>query len=194
MRLFGKLAKTEQNNGFTTSTNTEESDGGMSIPYAGLVGYEPNNLFHQPIDVNDPLKDTNDLPGEDGSDEKISAIQQRIQSRVDALKMEGKWENEADQFGKDPLALQPIWVTMMMQIKACRPFDTWDELALTYSLVLFTTVAIGWYIVFVSESVKSGLDWYIQTDFTDPSLLSSVAASIQAQFGSIVNFSPSLHL
>lgn len=37
------------------------------------------NPQHRPIEEYDPLKNTDDLPGEDGSPEKIAAIQKRIE-------------------------------------------------------------------------------------------------------------------
>lgn len=185
-QLQGKIAKIEEGKNSAVNFDNNDRDGGVNIPYAGLIGYEANNLFYQPIDINDPLKDTSDLPGEDGSDEKIAAIQQRIQNRVESLKLEGNWENEADQYGKDPLATQPIWITMMMQLKACRPFETWDELALTYTLVILTTAVLAGYIILVSDTLKSTLDWYVQTDF-NAELFNNIVASVGKQISSILS-------
>jgi hypothetical protein len=89
-RLYGKIAKNEEKPAQGTGTNGEPES--ITLPYNGMVGYEPNNLFYEPIDVSDPLKDTSELPGEDGSDEKIEAIQARIQARVDVLKKTGQWD------------------------------------------------------------------------------------------------------
>ena len=68
------------------------------------TGFEQGKLFNKEVDVYDPLKDTDNLPGKDGSDEKIAALQQRIQDRVDALKKSGEWDDDQDTFGSDPLA------------------------------------------------------------------------------------------
>jgi hypothetical protein len=130
------------------------------------VGYIPNNLFYEPVDVAaDPLRNTDDLPGEDGSDEKIAAIQKRIAERVELLKAKGLWEADGDDFGRDPLAKQPLWTTMLMQLKACRPFETWDELALTFVLVISTTVALAGYLIFLTWFLEGAVGWYIHTDF-----------------------------
>ena len=102
----------------------EKAQETVVIPFDGLVGREQGSLFDKPLDVFDPIKDTDSLPGADGSDEKIAAIQARIQERVAVLKKAGQWDDGGDVFGKDPLATQPIWQTMAMQVKICRPFDS----------------------------------------------------------------------
>jgi len=102
-------------------------DDKMTLPYAGLVGKEQGGLFDKPLAVFDPIKNVDDLPGADGSAEKIEAIQRRIQERVEELKKAGEWGDEGDAFGRDPLAKQPIWTTMAMQIKSCRPFESFGS-------------------------------------------------------------------
>mmetsp|Transcript_7508 Transcript_7508/g.12485 ORF Transcript_7508/g.12485 Transcript_7508/m.12485 type:complete len:210 (+) Transcript_7508:130-759(+) len=162
-RLHGKISKTEETPG-KGKVDDKEEDGMMTLPHSGLVGYEPNNLFYEPVETQDPLKDTSDLPGEDGSDEKIAAIQQRIQERVEALKAKGEWD-DTQEFGTDPLSRQPIWQTMAMQVKACRPFESVDDLLLTYILVIVSTLSISAYLVFLRESLDSIVSWYVNTDF-----------------------------
>jgi hypothetical protein len=118
------------------------------------------------VDVaGDPLRNTDDLPGEDGSEEKIAAIQKRIAERVELLKAKGLWESDGDDFGRDPLAKQPLWKTMIMQVKACRPFATWDELALTFVLVIGTTLSLAGYLIFLTWFLEGAVSWYIRTDF-----------------------------
>lgn len=162
-QIFAKVARTEEDEKITKVE--KGTDKMMNLPYSGLVGYEPNNLFYEPIDISDPLRDTNDLPGADGSDEKIEAIQQRIQQRVEALKAAGEWDDEYTEFGKDPLVNLPIWQGMIMQLKSCKPFESVDELALTYLLVLLTTFATIVYLAFLRDSLDTVFTWYLNTDF-----------------------------
>ncbi|KAJ1429041.1 hypothetical protein B484DRAFT_449559 [Ochromonadaceae sp. CCMP2298] len=163
-RLYGKIAKNEEKPAQGTGTNGEPES--MTLPYNGMVGYEPNNLFYEPIDVSDPLKDTSELPGEDGSDEKIEAIQARIQARVDVLKKTGQWDAyEGLEYGKDPLASQPLLSTMVMQVKACRPFESVSDLGLTYVLVIIATLVIAGYLVVLRNTLDVGVSWYVDTDF-----------------------------
>jgi hypothetical protein len=140
-------------------------DDTISIPVAGLAGYEPGKIFKKPLEIFDPTKDTDSLPGADGSDEKISAIQRRIQNRVEELKKSGEWDNDVEGFGKDPLANQEIWKTMLMQVKACKPYESYDELALTYILVLIATFALTSYLLGIRELQDNFMDWFIKTDF-----------------------------
>ncbi len=76
----------------------------------GIVG--ESSPFDKALDEYDPLKNTDDLPGEDGSEQKINAIQKRIQDRVEQLKKQGEWE--AETYGKDPLASISIFQTMVI--------------------------------------------------------------------------------
>ena len=125
------------------------------------------------LNVYDPLKDTADLPGEDGSPEKIAAIQARIEDRVAELKKSGEWGDEGDVYGADPLAKQSLVTTMGMQLKACKPFETIDELALTYLLVLVTTITLSVYLVVLRDGFDTAAKWYINTDF-DADFLSNL--------------------
>lgn len=164
--LFARVQKAEEENVdiMTTEGGGEEGEG-MAIPFNGVVGRENGALFDKPLSVYDPLKDTGDLPGEDGSPEKIAAIQKRIEDRVAELKVAGEWGDDGDVFGTDPLAKQSLVATMAMQMKACKPFETLDELALTYVLVLFTTVLLSAYLVFLRDSFDAAASWYIAADF-----------------------------
>lgn len=165
-RLYARVSKTEEDMKQMASSGQTPSPGDMiSLPYPGLAGFIPNNMFYEPIDISDPLKNTDDLPGEDGSEEKISAILQRIQQRVEQLQVTGEWDDEGSEFGSDPLAKQPIWQTMAMQIQSCRPFETVDDLALTYVLVVTATLFIMAYLVFLMTSLDTVVGWYVNTDF-----------------------------
>ena len=170
--LFGRAAKTEDS-GATNSKTGIDKDETISVPYRGLVGYEPGSLFNKPVEVFDPLKDTSDLPGDDGSDEKILAIQQRIQDRVEALRKSGEWEDDSEEFGKDPLARQSIFQTMIMQIKACRPYESLSDLGLTYTLVLLSTFSVMAYLIFLRDILDTVITWYVKTDF-DSDFLSNL--------------------
>ena len=83
---------------------------------------------------------------------KIAAIQARIEDRVAELKKSGEWGDEGDVYGADPLAKQSLVTTMGMQLKACKPFETIDELALTYLLVLVTTITLSVYLVVLRDA------------------------------------------
>jgi hypothetical protein len=149
---------------------------GVNIPFDGIVGKENGALFDKPLNIYDPLKDTSGLPGEDGSPEKIAAIQQRIEERVAALKKSGEWGDDGEVYGSDPLAKQSLVQTMTMQLKACKPFETVDELLLTYALVLVTTFTLSLYLIFLRDNFDAAADWYIKTDF-DVDFLPSVFGS-----------------
>ena len=82
----------------------------VTIPFDGLVGRDQGSLFDRPLDVFDPIKDTDSLPGADGSDEKIAAIQARISDRVAAMRQAGQWDDGGDAFGKDPGRWRPARV------------------------------------------------------------------------------------
>ena len=145
----------------------------VTIPFDGMIGRDQGSLFDKPIDVFDPIKDTDSLPGEDGSAEKIAAIQARITERVSVLRKAGQWDDGGDVFGKDPLAQQPIWQTMAMQAKICKPFDSADELALTYILLLMTTIFLMGYLIVLREAFDGFIIWWTTTDF-DSELLSTL--------------------
>lgn len=162
--LSARLANKQDEDATQSLSGKPDDDEFMSIPYKGLVGYEPGSLFDKPLELFDPAKNTDDLPGEDGSPEKIAAIQSRIQARVEQLKSQGEWV-EGDEFGKDPLRSQPIFTTMAQQLQACRPFETVGELGLNYLLVLATTLSLSVYLVFLRESLDGIISWYVKTDF-----------------------------
>jgi hypothetical protein len=161
--LYARVARAEEEQVKEASDSKVEDM--MTIPYSGLIGRENSALFDKPIDVMDPMKNTDDLPGADGSDEKIAAIQARIQERVAALKAAGEWSDDVDVFGKDPLATQPIWQTMIMQLKVCKPFESFDELALTYVLMLSTTFTLMGFLLVTREVFDGFIDWFVKTDF-----------------------------
>ena len=145
-----------------------EEDSTMRIPFDGIMGgADNNNLFEKPLDYYDPLKNLEDIPGEDGSEEKINAIQQRIQERVAQLKQTGKWEEEQEAYGRDPLRNQAIWVTMGQQLKSCKPYDSIGDLGLTYILVLGTTLLLGGYLISARNLLDDFIPWIIKTDFDE---------------------------
>lgn len=143
----------------------ESNDDMVTVPFDGLIGAENAALFDKPLEIFDPTKDTDNLPGEDGSDEKIAAIMGRIQQRVEELKSKGSWGEEVDEFGKDPLAKQPIYTTMAMQLQACKPFESVSELVLTFSLLVTTTISLSLYIIALREGFDTFITWFINTDF-----------------------------
>jgi hypothetical protein len=161
MKVSARVARKEEEQEQTTESDDEM----ITIPFTGLVGKENGALFDKPLEVFDPLKNTDDLPGADGSEEKIAAIQQRIQERVDALKKAGQWDDNDEVYGKDPLAKQSILQTMAMQLKVCKPFDSVDELALTYVLLIATTGALMAYLLVLRETFDTFIEWFVATDF-----------------------------
>jgi hypothetical protein len=137
----------------------------VTVPFNGLLGSDASTLFDKPIEIFDPTKESDNLPGEDGSDEKIEAIMNQIQKRVEDLKSKGTWGEEIEEYGKDPLANISVWNTMMMQLKACKPFESVGELALTFTLLILTTVSLTLYILGMREAFDNFITWYLDTDF-----------------------------
>jgi len=112
-RLSAKVARDEK----VTIGESElepDLDRTVTIPYNGVLGVDPSSLFAEPLDIFDPMKDTDSLPGEDGSDEKIAAIMQRIETRVSELKESGEWTDDKE-FGEDPL----VSVTSLAVFHSC---------------------------------------------------------------------------
>lgn len=170
-RIYARVAKNDGDE------KQESSENMVTIPFDGLVGGERGKLFDDPVEVYDPIKNTEDLPGEDGSEEKINAIMQRIDERVQALKRSGEWDSEGDNFSSNPLAYQPLWQTMIMQVKACKPFESYDELVLTYLLMLFTTVLLAGYLVLIRDSLNDFMLWFTGSDF-DSEFIDSVMKNV----------------
>ena len=81
------------------------------------------------------------------------------------MKKEQQWSDGPDVFGKDPLATQPIWLTMAAQIKECKPFDSVEELATTYFLLLGTTTFLTTYLIVLRDAFDSFIVWFTTTDF-----------------------------
>lgn len=175
-KLYARLAKNEG----VSNQQSEEEDGPVRIPIDGLVGGERGlKLFDSPLEVYDPLKNTDDLPGKDGSEEKMSAIMQRIEDRVKQMKESGEWEREGDSFGKNPLANQPLYETMLMQLKACKPFESFDELLLTYSLVIFTSLTLSAYLLVLKFNLNSFMEWFVGADI-DSDFMNEIMRNISA--------------
>ena len=123
-------------------------------------------MFSTPLKIYDPLDDIDDLPGEEGSDEKIAAIQKRIDEKVAALRKSGEWnDDEIDNYGKDPLRGIALPNVMLMQLKACKPFESSSDLLLNYLLLIATTVVIGGYVVVLRDGIEVVMNWYVNTDF-----------------------------
>lgn len=137
----------------------------MTLPYTGIIGYEPRGLFYKPVDLYDPLKDTSDLPGEDGSPERIAAMQERMQRRIDALKASGQWdEDRFTQMGKNPLQRVPLLEVMREQAKVTQPFESVDEFALVLSLTLVTITSLGVYLFIIKSGLREVVDWWLNSD------------------------------
>ena len=163
--LNQRVAKNEKGEERQFGKLDDDGEGDMEVPYQGLAGNSEGRVFNTAIPTFDPMDGTDDLPGEDGSDAKISAIQSRIQERVAELKKTGEWGEEGDEYGIDPLRTQNLFVTMAQQAKACKPFDSFGDLSLTYLLVLTTTVFLSTYLISLREALDSFIGWYEQSDF-----------------------------
>jgi hypothetical protein len=125
-----------------------------------------SDIFAQPIDgPSSPTAFAAAAAATQGGDEKLTTIQKNIADRVAALKKEQQWSDGPDVFGKDPLATQPIWLTMAAQIKVCKPFDSVEELATTYFLLLGTTTFLTTYLLVLRDTFDGFIVWFTTTDF-----------------------------
>jgi hypothetical protein len=162
MKLGPKILKDETGQ----ESTAQEGDGErmVTIPFTGLVGTESGNLFNKPLEVYSPGNEIlNELDDDEVTEENMQIIQQRIQARVEELKSRNEWEG--DSFGKNPLEGIPDYQVMIDQVKSVKPFETLDELALDYSLMLATT-AIMTILVFVFQAgLDEAITLFLQTDF-----------------------------
>jgi hypothetical protein len=136
------------------------------IPFNGILGADSGSLFNQPLEINEPSKELLDVPGEDGSEEQIKAIQRKVQERIERLK-EKSADNRLDQqeFGEDPLQNMPLWQIMFMQAKAARPFDDWTEFGLIYILVFIGGGLLTGYLYIIQIGLDSFIEYFEKTDF-----------------------------
>ena len=145
-----------------------ESEGGdgadkkVDAVSAGPARTDLGDLFGQPVDVQTLITGSK---VETSGDEKIAAIQMQIADRIAVLKKEQQWSDGPDVFGKDPLATQPIWQTMAEQIKICKPFESVEELATTYFLLLATTTFLSTYLLVLRDAFDGFIVWFTKTDF-----------------------------
>eukprot|EP01041_Mallomonas_annulata_P003961 gene3961-7896_t len=181
--LKARVARNQEEQQKEEAGNNNEDDM-IALPFMGLIGSEQGGLFDTPINLFDPTKDTDDLPGADGSDEKIAAIQRRIQERVQELKKAGEWEMSSEEYGRNPLAKIPIYETMLYQIQNCKPFESFGELGLTYSLVISTSVFILVYLLGLKLVLEELITWYVKTDFESDFLSGIIrgAAALRLSF------------
>ena len=123
---------------------------------------EPTETLAEPVNI---------LPTEQSSDEKRAAIQLQISQKVAALKKAGEWNDGPDVFGKDPLASQPIWMTMAAQLKSTR-FETTQEFLTIYFLLLATTAFLTTYLLVLRDTFDSFIVWFVKNDFDNEFLQS----------------------
>ena len=157
--LYGKIAKKQEEEVQLQEGNNDDEM--VSLPFTGIIGGGTDTLFKKPLEIYDPLKDTSDLPGEEGSDERINAMFARIEERVQKLKSTGEWNTS--QYG-DPLKDIPLWRTMIYHLQAAN-LGTIDELILTFILVLVALVTLATYTITLNASLNNVMNWYIKTDF-----------------------------
>ena len=61
-KLFARVAKKEDEKEVAGSSKVDD-DEMITIPFTGLIGKEQGSLFDKPLDLFDPMKNTDDLPG-----------------------------------------------------------------------------------------------------------------------------------
>ena len=155
MQKRGNILKINADNDNNGEGERKSSESTSSAPDLG-------NLFSNPTD---PVAISIAPADSQVSDEKIAAIQSQIASRIAVIKKEGQWSDGPDVFGKDPLATQPIWITMVEQLKICKPFESVEELATTYVLLLVTTTFLTTYLLLLRDTFDGFIVWFTQTDF-----------------------------
>jgi hypothetical protein len=64
-----------------------------------------------------------------------------------------------------------------MQVRSCKPFESLDELALTYLLMLVTTVLLSAYLLVLRDSMDTAIVWFLRNDF-DNDVASSIYRSV----------------
>jgi hypothetical protein len=84
---------------------------------------------------------------------------------VEEMRASGEWGDDIEEFGTNPLANIPLWQVMIMQIKACKPFESYSDLALNYVLIVVTTVVLSSYLLTLRDTFDAMILWYINTDF-----------------------------
>jgi len=181
MKLYGRAAKVEEKEASGSMADQGDGDGdddnnNPSLPFTGVIGMQGGNLYENPLDVYDPTKDLMDVPGEDGSAEQAAAMQAKIQRRVAELKRTGEWDRANEEFGKDPLANVPMGNAMVSMLKTAKPFERWDEFALTYFIVLGGSAILMAYVVTIGGGIDTFIEWFVKTDF-DSDILSSIVRS-----------------
>jgi hypothetical protein len=161
-RLGGRLTSLH-------ADNANDVDGEAKSPVVNTNGpsrTDLSDIFAQPTDgPSSPAAFAAAAAATQGGDEKLTTIQKNIADRVAALKKEQQWSDGPDVFGKDPLATQPIWLTMAAQIKVCKPFDSVEELATTYFLLLGTTTFLTTYLLVLRDTFDGFIVWFTTTDF-----------------------------
>ena len=161
-RLGGRLPGLHVDNGNDVDDDAKSPVSNINGPSRTDLG----DIFAQPIDgPSSPAAFAAAAAATQGGEEKLNAIQTKIADRVAALKKEQQWSDGPDVFGKDPLATQPIWLTMAAQIKECKPFDSVEELATTYFLLLGTTTFLTTYLIVLRDAFDSFIVWFTTTDF-----------------------------
>lgn len=141
----------------------------ITVPYNGLIGSETGQLFQKPLEEFDaaatPTKNTEDLPGRPGSEERNDAIVARIRQRVEDLKKQDEWTIDDQDFGKNPLQNVPLTEVMIQQLKVIRPFESFSEFVLTLVLLVFTTSFLTVFINFNNDVDERFINWWAATDF-----------------------------
>lgn len=176
MKLYGRAAKVEEKETSGAAEQSDTDDESTPLPFTGVIGMQGGNLFENPLDVYDPTKDLMDVPGEDGSAEQAAAMQAKIQKRVAELKRTGEWDRANEEFGRDPLANVPMGSAMISMLKTAKPFERWDEFALTYFIVLGGSAILMAYVISIGTGIDTFIEWFVKTDF-DSEILSSVLRS-----------------
>jgi hypothetical protein len=136
----------------------------VEIPLDGIFRGS-KKLFETPLDVYDPynpLADTDGIPGEMGSPEKMQGILERVEQKVEFLREQGQWKEGDDKNFIENLSDIEI---LTLITKSARPFDSLDEFALTSLGTMLVAVVFSIIISTLTSTLSNAMDWYIATDF-----------------------------
>jgi hypothetical protein len=166
------LSRNEDNEEFSiiSGDNKSSTDDLIDLPYGGILGYQPGKAVETPVDMLDPLLNPltisfEDLPGAEGSTERMEALQKLIDDRVQAVNDlidSREIGNNVKPANPPESLLQSLFKDITMQSKEG---PKWSELVF-YS---FSNVMIGaFFMIYFSVADKffgNLINWFIDTDF-----------------------------
>ena len=163
--LGARAAKVEEKADSAVKDDNLRGDGSINIPFNGVVGMDTKNLYERPLNMYDPTQELLDVPGEDGSPEQIAAIQRKLQERIEKLKANSQWEENNEEFGQDPLSKTPFLSAAVSMLKVSKPYDSVDEFALTFAIVIASSALLMLYVTALGTGLDKFIDWFEKADF-----------------------------